>query len=376
MGGGVPGTGRLSARRHARRQRARDDRRPEHAAQLRKRDERCRARAQQRPAHEPHPLLAALAPARPPPELEGHQRVAAAARPQLGEGVPQRRGRRACRYPLVACGARAALTPRHAPIDGRWHVRVELQRDDLGLVPGVEHGAQQWQLKPVHVHVQCVELRRCAGGRQQRTDGRRQRGGPRDADAARRVVQREHFRPPRRRERHALGLSAAAAPVIDGIFLDGKPSPTRTEERQHRVERPLVVVQPLTVARADVDGEARPRHAHWCKSAKKETLVGQRSGASVRPWPARSCCRNGELSSTGELGRRQPSQRSAAPTSLKLGQARPVGQVRILLYMWEGYRRHTGPELDTGGMRLEAGRVQCMRHASSSCVQSSARDHA
>ena len=181
----------------------------------------------------------------------------------------------------MACGARAALTPRHAPIDGRWHVRVELQRDDLGLVPGVEHGAQQWQLKPVHVHVQCVELRRCAGGRQQRTDGRRQRGGPRDADAARRVVQREHFRPPRRRERHALGLSAAAAPVIDGIFLDGKPSPTRTEERQHRVERPLVVVQPLTVARADVDGEARPRHAH-CVQERQEGDVGRPAQRSIR----------------------------------------------------------------------------------------------
>ena len=32
--------------------------------------------------------------------------------------------------------------------------------------------------------------------------------------------------------------------------------------------------------------------------------------------------------------------------------AQTVGRPRkFACYMWEGYRRHTGPELDTGGMR-------------------------
>eukprot|EP00964_Phaeocystis_antarctica_P082413 scaffold51676_cov66-Phaeocystis_antarctica.AAC.2 len=74
---------------------------------------------------------------------------------------------------------------------------------------------------------------------------------------------------------------SATAPVVDGIFLDGKPSPTRTEERKHRVERPLVIVQPLTVARAKVDGEARPRHAHRVQE-RQERHVGRPAQRSIR----------------------------------------------------------------------------------------------
>ena len=250
--------------------------------------------------------------------------------------MPQRRGRRARRCPLVACGARAALTPRHAPVDGRRHVRVELQRDDLGRVPGVEHGAQQWQLEPVHVHMQCVELRRRAGGRQQRTDGRRQRSGPRDSDAARRVVQREHFRPPRRRERHALALRlSAAAPVVDGIFLDGKPSPTRTEERKHRVERPLVIVQPLTVARANVDGEARPRHAHRVQE-RQEGHVGRPAQRSIREALASE-----ELLQERRAVDRRRARQAAAVTALGCAARRHLSRERAAAGRQPGSSRAT-----------------------------------
>ena len=86
------------------------------------------------------------------------------------------------------------------------------------------------------------------------------------------------------------------------------------------------------------------------EAAALEPMEGQRRCALDRAlWPLGVVDRARERSSVPRLRAAHQSDEiagSPAPQAARRG-----GNNKFACYMWEGYRRHTGPELHTGGMR-------------------------